>query len=214
MDAIVDNDILFKVACFGLFDELILTNCQPEGSVGILGAARYVVPKKIQKNVQATIATAAKAAFQTFVDVAEMIEPTEDEQVMAADFELAAQRAAVALDIGESQLCAVLIARVLPLLFTGDKRAICALENLLDTDARLNALAGKVKCLEQLVLQPLLADNYSRFRVAVCREPAVDKTLAICFSCKVEQATLEGTIEGLKSYIYDLRSQANRILAP
>jgi hypothetical protein len=36
MDALVDNDILFKVACFGLFDELILPNCQPEGSVGIL----------------------------------------------------------------------------------------------------------------------------------------------------------------------------------
>ena len=214
MKAIVDNDILFKVACFGLFDELILNNCQSVGSVGILGAARYVVPKKIQKNVEATIATAARAAFQAFLDVAVIIEPTEDEQVMAADFELAAQRAAVALDSGESQLCAVLIARVIPLLLTGDKRAICALEHLLDSDARLNALAGKIRCLEQLVLQPLSCENYSQFRVAVCRQPGVDKTLAICFSCRLEQATLEGITEGLRSYINDLRSQAERILAP
>jgi hypothetical protein len=92
MKAIVDNDILFKVACFGLFDELILNNCQSVGSVGILGATRYVVPKKIQKNVEATIATTARAAFQAFLDVAVIIEPTEDEQMMAADFELAAQR--------------------------------------------------------------------------------------------------------------------------
>jgi hypothetical protein len=214
MDVIVDNDILFKCSCFGLVDELILANCQPEGSVGILGAARYVVPKKIHKNIQATIAAAAKEAFQTLVDVAEIIEPTEDEQVMAADFELAAQRAAVALDSGESQLCAVLIARALRLLFTGDKRAISALEHLLDSDTRLNALAGKVRCLEQLVLQPLSADNCAQFRVAVCREPAIDKTMAICFSCSAEEATLEGITAGLKSYINDLRSQANRILAP
>jgi len=214
MYAIVDNDILFKAACFGLFDELILASCRLEGSVGILGAARYVVPKKIQKNVETAIAIAAKEAFQTFIGGAEIIEPTEEEQVMAADFELAAQRAAVALDIGESQLCAVLITRAVPLLLTGDKRAICALEHLLGTDPRLNALAGKVRCLEQLVLQPLSGNNYFQFRVAVCREPGVDKTLAICFSCKGEQATLEGITEGLKSYINDLRSQANRILAP
>lgn len=214
MDTIVDNDILFKVACFCLFDELILANCNPdEGSVGILGAARYVVPKKIQKNVRAAIATAAKKAFQTFIDRAVIIEPTEDEQVMAADFELAAQRAAVALDSGESQLCAVLIARTLPLLLTGDKRAICALEHLLATDARLSALSGKVRCLEQLVLRPLSAENYWRFRVAVCQDPGVDKTLAICFSCTLEEATLEGITEGLKSYINDLRTKANRILA-
>ena len=70
--------------------------------------------------MQATIATAAKAAFRSFVDTAQIIEPTEEEQLMAADFELAAQRAAVALDSGESQLCAVLIARALRLLLTGD----------------------------------------------------------------------------------------------
>jgi hypothetical protein len=133
---------------------------------------------------------------------------------MAADFELAAQRAAVALDSGESQLCAVLITRALPLLFTGDKRAICALEHLFDRDARLNALAGKVKCLEQLVLQPMSADNYCQFRIAICGHPGTDKTMSICFSCRVEEATLEGTTAGLKSYINDLRSQANRILAP
>jgi hypothetical protein len=215
MIALVDNDILFKAACFGLFEELIPRRYQlRETSVGILGAARYVIPKKIEKNVQAKIATAAKAAFQAFVDTAEIIEPTEEEQLMAADFELAAQRAAVALDSGESQLCAVLIVRALRLLLTGDKRAICALEQLLDTDTRLTALAGKVTCLEQLVLEPLSAENYSKFRTAVCWETAVDKTLSICFSCKAEEATFESTAAGLKSYINDLRSQADRILAP
>lgn len=213
MIALVDNDILFKAACFGLFEELILINRESgETSVGVLGAARYVIPKKIEKNVQVTFANAAKAAFQSFVDTAEIIEPTEEEQLMAADFELAAQRAAVALDSGESQLCSVLIVRGLRLLLTGDKRAIRALEQLLDTDTRLTALAGKVTCLEQLVLEPLSTENYSRFRTAVCREPAVDKTLSICFSCKGEEATFESTTAGLKSYISDLRSQANRIL--
>jgi len=214
MDAIVDNDILFKAASFGLFDELVLTNCQSDGSVGILGAARYLVPKKIHRNIDAQMVDAASAAFQTFLAVAKIVEPTHDEQVMAADFELAAQRAAVALDSGESQLCAVLIARALPLLLTGDKRAIVALEQLIEIDNRLSALEGKVRCLEQLILLALSASNYAQFRAAVCRQPGVDKALAICFSCTLEQAALEGITEGLKSHINNLRSHANRILSP
>jgi hypothetical protein len=35
-----------------------------------------------------------------------------------------------------------------PLLLTGDKRAIEAIEQLLDTESRLTALCGRIRCLE------------------------------------------------------------------
>ncbi|HYJ87581.1 MAG TPA: hypothetical protein VEW46_16080 [Pyrinomonadaceae bacterium] len=213
MEAVIDNDILFKGACYGLLEELLPADGSITGPLGILGAARYVVAKKIQKSALRTNATTAIKELEAFLERAETVEPTENEQLMAADFELAAQRTAVALDSGESQLCAVVIARALPLLLTGDKRAIKAIERLLDVDPRLQFLCGKIKCLEQLVLRSLSEENHSRLRAAVCGEPDVDKALAICFSCKNEAATLEGISEGLRSYINDLRSGAPQVLA-
>jgi len=212
MEAVIDNDILFKGACYGLLDELLPANSSTMGPPGILGAARYVVTKKIKKGTLRTDTTTAIQRLEAFIGRAEVVEPTENEQLMAADFELAAQRAAVALDSGESQLCAVVIARALALLLTGDKRAIKAIERLLDADTRLRSLCGKIKCLEQLVLQSLSEESVSRLRAAICGEPDVDKALAICFSCKNDGATLEGISEGLGSYISDLRAAAHQVL--
>jgi hypothetical protein len=212
MDAIVDNDIIFKLVCYGLIEEMLLGHGEPRRSVGVLGAARYVIKKRITKKLQTSTATAVEI-LEAFIDRVIILEPTEAEQLMAADFELAAQHAAVALDTGESQLCAILIARALPLLLTGDKRAICAIEQLLTIADRLNSVAGKVKCLEQLMLDSLSEDNCRRYRSMICREASIDRTLSICFSCSSDDAAIDGIISGLKSYINDLRSQAQHVLA-
>jgi hypothetical protein len=71
-----------------------------------------------------------------FLASVELIEPTVEESTLAAEFESLALAAALPLDAGESQLCAVLVSRNLPLLVTGDKRAITALESLVDSDTR------------------------------------------------------------------------------
>lgn len=209
MNVLVDNDILLKAACYGLFDELFSKNGK---LFGILGAARYVVAKKIVKHPLKGDSELAVGRLDAFVDHSAVVEPTADEQILAADFELAAQLNGVALDAGESQLCAVLITRSLEQLWTGDKRAIQALEDLLQSDERLSFLCGKVQCLEQLVLASLTEKNFTSIRVAICGEPKVDKTLSICFSCRSESASLEVIKECLDSYINDLRSHAPEIL--
>ncbi|MGD0579737.1 MAG: hypothetical protein ABSC08_12495, partial [Bryobacteraceae bacterium] len=140
------------------------------------------------------------------------VEPTEDEQRMAAEFELAAQRAGLGFDAGESQLCTILICRSTPLLLTGDKKAIHAIEQLLDSESRLVALCGRVRCLEQLVLDIFSASpNPDTLRTAICSEAEVDKTLAICFSCHCDGSGLDYA-EGLKSYLADLQRRAPRVL--
>lgn len=213
MEVLVDNDILLKAACYGLLDELLSRGRSSAKQLGILGAARFVVTKKIRKRALGKDKDVVIKLFAAFTDRVTIVEPTADEQVMAADFEFAAQRAGLALDAGESQLCAVFVARALRQLYTGDKRAIHAMEGLLGADARLGSMIGKVVCLEQLVLRAISEDNVSSFRATVCSEPEIDTALTICFSCTSANAPLEGIIYGLNSYIKDLRTRASQVLA-
>ena len=213
MNALVDNDIVFKGACYGLLPDVLATVCGQEGPAGVLGAARFVVSKKIQKTPLNKGRDSARANLAEFLRRALAIEPTEAEQTIAAELELAALNSGVSLDSGESQLCAVLIQRVVPWMLTGDKRAIRAIEQLLNSDARLAAITGKVKCLEQLVLAAITDDEKaSSFRERVCEEAHIDKTLTICFSCSSASAVNDYS-EGLESYIGDLRKQAQRVLS-
>jgi hypothetical protein len=213
MKAAIDNDILFKGACYGLLNELIATACSDTEAFGTLGSAKFVVSKKIEKNKLLRNRVSALAALLQFLSRSEALEPTQNEQNMAAEFELAAQRLGVNLDSGESQLCAMLVFRVLPLLLTGDKRAIAAMEKLIDADNRLIALCGKVRCLEQLVYDALMKGDHAALRTAICGEPEADKALAICFSCTSQSVVLASIVEGLQSYIKALQTEATRVLS-
>lgn len=213
MQALVDNDILVKGACYGLFEELFGLSSQHTGELGVLGAAKFVVAKAIQSSRLQGNPERGIERLKIFLDRCTCVEPTDEEQNLAAEFELQAQQAGVALDSGESQLCAVLIVRALPLLHTGDKRAIQALEELLTYHQKLQSLCGKVLCLEQLVLSCTSEENLKFIRAAICSEPDVDKALSISFSCKSKDTTFEIVAEGLNSYINYLRQQAPQILA-
>ena len=214
MKAMVDNDIVFKGACYGLLDEFLSPLSALGDPFGVLGAARFVVSKKISKTNPKKGITAALRHLGDFLERATVVEPTEDEQMMAAEFEVAAQRAGLSFDVGESQLCAILIYRLTPLLLTGDKRAIQAIEELLDSEGRLNSLCGKIRCLEQLVLDVLTAGtNPDTLRSMICAEIEIDKTLTICFSCHHEDGSGRDYAEGLQSYIADLRQRAIRVLS-
>lgn len=212
MRAVADNDILLKGSCYGLLP--VLLACVPgNGAVGILGASRFVVPKMIVRNqLQGNPAT-ARARFAAFVTTNEIVEPSTDEQQMAALLEATAQQMALNLDAGESQLVAILVSRALPCMLTGDKRAIASLEILLDSDARLRVISGKIRCLEQLVVDALVTGNGDQIRRAICGEPAVDRTLSICFSCSSPELDSANALEGLASYITDLRARAVRVLS-
>jgi hypothetical protein len=211
MNAAIDNDVLLKGACYGLLEDLIWSGSSKD-VVGVLGTARFVVPARINKAKLNRDRAFALRAFSTFLARAVVLEPSTEEQEFAADLELAAQGAGANLDVGESQLCAIVVNRLLPLLVTGDKRAIVAIEALLDADTRLAGICGRVKCFEQVVVESVAQKGCSDFRLAVCAEPSVDKALSICFSCKTQIDSDAIVLEGLQSYIQDLRRRAGRSL--
>ncbi len=213
MKAVVDNDILFKGACYGLLKQLISTVRANAGETGVLGSAKFVVPHKIKKSALRRDSAIAIAALSAFLDRTHILEPTESEQNLAADLEVAAQQTGVSLDNGESQLCAIVVQRFVPLLLTGDKRAITAMEKLIDVDVRLMPICGKVRCLEQLVWDAVIGGDHLGLRNAVCSEPEIDKSLSICFSCTAEAVVSGNTTEGLQSYVEALRTEATRVLS-
>ena len=118
------------------------------------------------------------------------------------------------MDAGESQLCAVSITRNIPALLTGDKRAISALEHLIDREPRTATLTGKVYCLEQLFTSLLSTTDIGTLKKAVCRQPIVDRALAMCFSCSTGTTQRDAVLQGLSSYTESLRTVARRVLAP
>lgn len=211
MKALIDNDILLKGSCYGLLREIAMAIAGP-GTVGFLGASRFVVVHHLKRYQLNSGVSAAEGRLLTFLSNGEVVEPTTKEQEIAAHLESMAQKLALALDVGESQLVAIFISRTIPWLATGDKRALVALERLLDADTRLAVLFQKIICLEQLVRR-LVAGAPAAVRIAICGEPAVDKALSICFSCKAKEAAPGAILEGLDSYIGALRREANRVLA-
>lgn len=210
-DTAVDNDVLLKAISYGL-ESHFWPKAGNGYKVGVLGAARYVVGDRIAKAKLGR--QEASQALADFLGRAEILEPTEGELKLASEIELAAQQNGLPLDAGESQLGAMVIKRNLPLLETGDKRAITSLEQLLAIVAQLESLAGRVRCLEQIVYR--IAEDSGLFMslaTAICAEADVDKSLAICFSCFSGATPRQrGALEALLLYIEDLRHGASTVL--
>ena len=181
MNILVDNDIVLKLSCYRLVDEVLIPMCESPHLLGVLGAVRFVASRRIERLGLEGGHAEAIEELNTLLNRVQTIEPTDEEQSIAADFEIAAQRAGVSLDTGESHLCAIAISRTTQGLLTGDKRAITGLNALLDQDDRLLYLCGKLFCLEQIVAKAINR-NPTLIHSAICGQPKVDKTLAICFS--------------------------------
>jgi hypothetical protein len=207
-----DNDIVLKAVCYRLTSTFwpgLGVTCH----VGVLGAARYVVRAAVDRATLRGDKTRVHAELAALLDGASLLEPSVSEIELASEMEIAAQRAGVSLDSGESQLAAMICLRGIDLLETGDKRAILGLETVLDQIERLRPICGRVRSLEQIV-RALIADEQTpnRLTEAICSEPAVDKALSICFSCFSGREGATNPTEGLDSYIADLRRHAPRVL--
>ncbi|MEV7145927.1 hypothetical protein AB0O05_05450 [Streptomyces sp. NPDC093084] len=150
--------------------------------------------------------------FESFLASAVELEPTPDELELASRIEEAAVRAGVELDSGESQLCAIAVLRGPMILLTGDKRAIAGAEKVQGTVNELSALQGKIVCLEQAIAGVSERIGVEEVRARICAEPNADKALSICFQCSSTSPRADSFMEGLVSYVQDLRIKASTLL--
>ncbi|MDQ3729412.1 MAG: hypothetical protein M3355_07455 [Actinomycetota bacterium] len=214
VDVAVDNDVVLKAACYGLAVRF-WPHRDGEPSVGVLGAAPFVLAKAVGRGDRVHDEKAAMDALGDFFARAAVLEPTDDEVTAAAELEHSAQRAGLALDSGESQLAAMVAGRSISMLETGDKRAVRALQGLIGNPV-CSVLGGRVRCLEQLFLRLLdiAGDEYPALVSAVCSEPDVDKAASICFGCHSGGEANGGAVQvALGSYVASLRAEAPDVLA-
>lgn len=218
LDVLVDNDILIKFTCFDILDHLPHMDCPPDCSrkVAVLGAARWVVGKKLAKQDARHGARALSERFSKFLQGTNSseLEPTEPELALAAEIEDMASMSGVHLDSGESQLFAISSLRRGPLVLTGDKRAVEALETILGQQAPLEGLRHNVACLEQALARLLRVLSGAELRRRVCAASDADKAASICFRCSAAVSTENFCPRGLYSYVRDLRRRAPHVLAP
>lgn len=212
MDAAVDNDLILKAVCYGLSDEF-WPNVEA-GGLGILGAARYVISDQIKRGTLNRDEVDVRSDLDELLERCEALEPTEGEVALAAEVELCGQELGLALDNGESQLAAIIVSREIPLLETGDKRAITGLEQVRYHLPAFEALRKRVRCLEQIALR-LAGDAaaFERISAAICGEQAVDKSLSVCFGCFGSAPAGPATVlEALGQYIRAVRETASEVL--
>jgi hypothetical protein len=211
---IVDNDVLIKAVLFDLLPELEQLDCPPEcdAEVGVLGAARFVVTRHVEQESPIQDVDRRIDVFTDFLSRVILLEPDDAEIALATDLEDSAAREGLELDTGESQLVAILLLRSCPVLLTGDKRAIAGLEHLVNTFRALDPIEGRVACFEQAMqtLVDILGPN--TVREIVCTRDTVDQTLTICFECHRSVVPDPFELEGLQSYIRELRAIAPRVL--
>ncbi len=208
----MDNDLILKSVSYGLAG--VFWPDREPGSIGILGAARFVVRHEIDQAGLNRGADIAQSELLELLARCEELEPTDEEIDFAAQIELCGQEQGLALDNGESQLAALVVIRDLPLLETGDKRAIAGLEKVRCHIEALDALRGRVRCLEQIARRVIAVDAaFSDFSAGVCAEAAVDKSLSICFGCFGGSPADRGTaLEALDQYVREVRDSAPAML--
>lgn len=211
LQAAIDNDVIIKMACYDLLD-LAMNAVGKDSKFSTLGAAKFVAISRISKSAKIRDRERARNALDRFLQVADELEPTADEIFLATEIEELAIAEGAELDVGESQLCAIVATRSFALLITGDKRAIKGAGRLLSRSPLIAALAGKILCLEQLILQIISSSRADHVRSRICSEPAVDKSLSICFSCSRPDRDVTELTEGLYSYIRSVRDTAPSLL--
>ena len=206
--ALMDNDVVLKTCCYGLVDEMLGCLSGKAWTLHVLGVVRYVLVRAIAKRKNISDKDGAANRLTNLLGRVSLIEPNDKELELAAEFEQTAQSLGVELDGGESQLLAVLIRRSASLLLTGDKRAIRAIEPILQESTLRPYVERRIACLEQVMTAVVARHGAEAIHERVCSERAVDISLAVCFSCASGAYDLQSILEGLASYIRDLRRDA------
>ena len=106
------------------------------------------------------------------------------------------------IDVGEVQLLALAASDTL-LLMSGDKRALLAVSKVNEV---VPMLAGKLVCLEAILLALCKSLGVDRVRAAVAPHRHIDKVFQICFS---EGGT---PVECLGSYMRDLQESVKPLV--
>lgn len=200
----LDNDIILKLVACNLFSEAVRSLNLVESDLRVLSDAKYVFrnSRRIAKKYPLEIRESAIL----IVERCQNIQPELSEELRDLQIE--------GLDPGEMILISATKHEESFYLTTGDKRCITALAN--STEPSLVAikerLAGKLVCLEQLILKIINVEGFDVTLIKVLPVREYDKALKAIFGSG-ERCTRDNVLMALEAYINDLRDNAQGLLA-
>ena len=203
---LIDVDVALK-SCNYRLQKALLECTTLDQPPALLAIGRFTLRSRAHTAKNLEDPEGISEAINDLIANITLVQPTEEEISIAAEFEEEATQCSLEFDTGESQLLAILLQRDASLLLTGDKRAIQALYGL-----GIQGIDGRIACLEQLVTTILGKCDCQKVRERVCREPRADIALTSCFGCTSPVATEEDIQAGLASYVGDLRNSTGKLL--
>lgn len=207
---LIDNDVLAKCAIYSLTNEMVAAFGISASEIGVLGSVRFVISAKRLKTAGDGGAKAHRRLID-FLRKIHLLEPNLKETALAVELERLAIKLDVQLDVGESQLCAIAIARAAKWMCTGDKRAIMAVERLRGSFPALSDLDHKLVCLEALIKALIKIHGHTAIRSSICANRGTDKALEICFQCHNAIAQSSEIDQGIESYLNTILNIAPRV---
>jgi len=207
----LDNDIILKLATYNLFEETIKTFNVQINQVKILDTFIYKVSKQINRkrtnnpvlhNIEAALKIAKDCNNLSQIDV------NQDYFITLEKIE--------EIDIGEATLLSYVSylnqQGNLSYLLTGDKRCLKALNNP-NIDNIIQPLAGKIWCLEQLILKDIEVYGFACIQQKIYPARECDTNLKFIFGVSIESPEND-VIQGFKKEISWLKQQTGNLLYP
>jgi hypothetical protein len=191
---LADNDIIHKLACCGLLQELLQWLGVPPVEVWVLPSMRFMLLKKL------------KADAQALVDLKRFLMQVSDLPV--ADINILALFP-VEMDVGERQMLAILVnTPEVGHMVTGDKRALRLIGSMCAKDPALDKrlAAARVDCLESIMLELIHKFGFETINSKVIRGLKSDTVLQGSFGLKKLEAKCR---ESLTYYLDDVRREAS-----
>lgn len=200
----LDNDIILKLVACNLFSEALRSLNLLESDLRVLSDAKYVF--RNSRRISRKYPLEIRESAILIVERCQNIQPELSEELRNLQIE--------GLDPGEMILISATKQEESFYLTTGDKRCITVLAN--STEPGLLAirerLAGKLVCLEQLILKIISVEGFDITLNKILPGREYDKALKAIFGSG-ERCTQDNVLMALQAYINNLRDNAQGLLA-
>ncbi|CCQ49879.1 hypothetical protein [Crocosphaera watsonii] len=221
----LDNDIIFKLATYDLFNDTLQSLDIEENHIYILDTFKYQCRKKIKRergnkpnNIEKYDRKKALDITKNYQTISErnLIDFEQNIYTKLIDYSKLNQQGNNKIDKGE----AILISYVCSLnqqendnyLLTEDKRCLRALRNSGMTDI-IERLQGRVWCLEQLILKNIEQFGFNLIQSKIYQKNNCDMNIKFIFGYS-ETASEDEVTELLKQEIIDLKKETRNLLYP
>ncbi len=203
---LLDNDIIYKLVAFQLFDEAIaIPKLQiDKPNLRVLPTAKHFFRGKQKKN-GASPDPILTEVIELVSSCASAISDVDD----AVTEELMQLQQVAGIHEGERALIVATRSQTDFLLLSGDKNCMTQLAAI--PEQIYKRLCGRVICLEQIILKLIEVRGFVFVCDRILPMVSCDKSLQICFGYSTP-ASEESVIAGLNSYINDIRQQAPNLL--